>query len=106
MYDAQKRLVREVGTGPTGVQYTTSYTTWDAKGRPTSGTTVHPGGKNTLGITYNDVTRTQTMTSTSQGQGVNCGATFDVNGNTVATQCYGSVSSSKTTITATEKICR
>ena len=91
-YGAQKRLVREVGTGPTGVQSTTTYTTWDAKGRPTAGTTVRPGGKNNLTIAYNDTSRTQTTISASQGQAVNRTATFDVNGNTVATSCLGTLS--------------
>ena len=96
-YDAQKGLLREVGTGPTGVQYTTTYTSWDSKGRPTSGTTVHTGGKNNIALTYNDAARTQTMTGVSQGPSVNCSATFDVNGHSVSTSCYGSVSSSKRT---------
>jgi hypothetical protein len=105
-YDSQKRLVREVGTGPTGVQSTTTYTSWDGKGRPTSGASVHPGGKNNLTVTYNGATRTQTTTSASQGQAISCGITFDADGNTVSTSCLGSLSGSKTTITATEKICR
>jgi hypothetical protein len=63
--------------------------------------------KDTRGIptTYN-TSRTQTTTSASQGQAVNCTATFDVNGNAVASSCLGTLSGSKTTITANEKICR
>ena len=75
-------------------------------GVATAGTTVHPGGKNNLTIAYNDTSRTQKTTCASQSQAVNCTATFDVNGNTVAIACLGTLSGSKTTITATEKICR
>lgn len=105
-HDAQKRLVRDIGTGSTGVQYTTTYTTWDAKGRPTADTTVHSGGKNNLTIAYDDASRTQTTTSASQSQAVNCTATFDANGNTIATSCLVTLSGSKTTIAATETVCR
>jgi hypothetical protein len=106
-YDSQKRLIREVGTGPKGVQSTTTYSSWDAKGRPTLGTTVHPGGKNSLTITYNDSTRTQTTTTAGLlGQSLSCSVTFDANGNAIATSCLGAASGSKTTITATDKICR
>jgi hypothetical protein len=108
-YDRQKRLVQEVGTATASAKFTTTYTSWDKAGRPTAGRTVHPGVTNSLTITYNDATRTQTTTSTAGGLRISCDLTFDANGNPVSTTCVGSAassSSSTTRTTATERICR
>ena len=39
-YDGQNRLVQEVGTSTPGTTVTTTYTRWDAAGRPTAGRSV------------------------------------------------------------------
>ena len=39
-YDGQNRLVREVGTSTPGTTATTTYSEWDAAGRPTAGRSV------------------------------------------------------------------
>lgn len=115
-YDATGRLIREVGSSDpileqpvSSTKYTTTYTSWDNKGRPTAGTTAHPGGRTTTAIAYNDAARTQTTSSVTGGQGTVCQMTFDANGNAVASSCEvgrAVQTHSKTTITNTETICR
>jgi hypothetical protein len=115
-YDAKGRLIREVGTAdPTlkapasTTKYTTTYTSWDSKGRPTAATTAHPGGQTTTAIAYNDGARMQTTTSVTLGQRTVCQMTFDADGNAIATSCdvgRNAQTRSRTTITKTETICR
>ena len=115
-YDGKGRLVREVGSADailkrpvSTTKYTTTYTSWDSKGRPTAGTTAHPGGRTTTAIAYNDAARTQTTTSVTGGQRTVCQMTFDASGNAIATSCtVGGIAQtqSKTTINKTDTICR
>jgi hypothetical protein len=56
-YDAQKRLVRWDVNVPQPVSETT-YTGWDAQGRPTSGSVVSAGIDQPLTIAYDDAART------------------------------------------------
>ena len=115
-YDARGRLIREVGsadpirTQPVSTtKYTTTYSSWDSKGRPAAATTVHPGGRTATTIAYNDAARTQTTTSLTGGQRTVCQMTFDQDGNAIATSCNAggiSQTQSKTTINKTERICR
>jgi hypothetical protein len=108
-YDRQHRHVEEAGTASAGQKSTTTYTSWDAAGRPTAGRTVHPGVTTALAISYNDATRTQTTTSTGGGLRMTCSMQFDANGNQLSTRCLGSAASSSnatTRTTATERICR
>jgi hypothetical protein len=110
-YDAQHRLTREVATtqGSKSVA-TTTYTSWDAQGRPTAGKIDVSGGRgSTLSLGYDDATRIQTITSEAMGQRVTCEMGFDANGNSISHSCRGSgglMSNTKTTIGKTEKICR
>jgi YD repeat-containing protein len=90
-------------------KYTTTYTSWDSKGRPTVGTTAHPGGRTTTAIAYNDAGRTQTTTSATGGARTVCQMTFDADGNATATSCKvdgTAQTGSKTTIAKTDTICR
>ena len=110
-YDSQRRLTTEVATteGSKGVA-TTTYTNWDAQGRPTAGKVSVSGGRSsTLNLSYDDAKRLQTITSDAMGQRVTCEMGFDENGNTISHSCRGSgglMSSATTTIGKTEKICR
>ena len=110
-YDAQNRVAKEVATSlTTGSVATTSYTSWDAQGRPTAGTvvtTVGPGGAMTL--KYDDATRKMTTATENMGQRVSCELTFDANGNSIGSKCGGPAgpgSQTTTTVVKTEKICR
>jgi hypothetical protein len=116
-YDAKGRLIGEAGSSnPTLGQpastgtFTTTYTSWDSKGRPTAGTTAHPGGRTTTAIAYNDAARTQTTTSITGGAARTvCQMTFDQSGNAIATSCVVdgvARTQSKTTVAKTETICR
>ena len=100
-YDAQKRLVSVVSESrPSGQRSTTTYTAWDAAGRPTMASVVSAGPATTQAISYDDARRTQSMTS----GGVMCTQTFDENGNPSAGSCGGATVS--TTILTTQRICR
>ncbi len=110
-YDDLKRLIKEVSTTAQGSVYTTTYSSWDKDGRPTKGKTVYTKAPTTeVEITYNDATRTQITKAGAGSQWVTCDLVFDENGNPASTTCKspaGPVTSqSKTTTTATEKICR
>ena len=110
-YDAQQRLTTEVATtqGSKSVA-TTTYTSWDAQGRPTAGTINVSGSRgSTLSLSYDDAKRVQTITSDAGGQRVTCEMGFDANGNSISHSCRGSgglASTATTTIGKTEKICR
>ena len=110
-YDPQHRLTKEVATteGSKAVA-TTTYTSWDTQGRPTAGKITVSGSRgSTLSLSYDDATRVQTITSDAMGQRVTCEMGFDANGNSISHSCRGSgglMSSAKTTIGKTEKICK
>jgi len=101
-YDAQKRLVSIIAESrPSGQRSITTYTAWDAEGRPTAATIAAAGQATTLAIRYDNARRSQSMTS----NGVTCTQTFDQNGNPAVSSCEGG-SSASTTILATQRICR
>jgi hypothetical protein len=108
-YDQQNRLVKENGSAGNAATYTTTYTAWDEKGRPTEGKSVSGASTNTLDLSYDDAKRTLIITTDTAGQRMVCTQAFDVNGNPVSSTCRGtagSMNNSTTTTTATEKICR
>lgn len=101
-YDAQKRLVSVTAESrPSGQRSITTYTAWDAEGRPTAATIVAGGQATTQAIGYDNVRRSQSMTQ----NGVTCTQSFDQNGNPTVSSCDGG-SSASTTILATQRICR
>jgi hypothetical protein len=83
-YDARRRLVKDVGSDGPGREATTTYTAWDAAGRPTAGATVSKGSRGTLAIAYDNAARTMTTTISGGGGRVTCTMTFDANGNQTA----------------------
>ena len=88
---------------------TTTYTSWDAAGRPTAGTSVTKAGTNALTLIYNDAKRTLQTTTDPGGPRIVCDLAFDTHGNQATTACRSGTNppnESKTTTTATEKICR
>jgi YD repeat-containing protein len=100
-YDGQRRLTQL--SGPTG---TTTYTAWDASGRPTTGT--FPGGGSIANV-YNDAARTVTQTQTAPNTPNTVTImTFDANGaQTLVVATTGSVTSTTTfTNTATATVCK
>lgn len=105
-YDGQKRLVRIVGTSAAGTS-TTTYTAWDASGRPTAANDVGPGFNNSLSISYDNAARTRT--TSVLGLGLTTTETFDANGNPIRqVVTAGGAVSSTTDITplSTQQICR
>jgi hypothetical protein len=101
-YDAQKRLVSVIAESrPSGQRSITTYTAWDAEGRPTAATIVTGGQAITQVIRYDNARRSQSMTS----NGVTCTQAFDQNGNPALSSCDGG-STASTTILATQRICR
>jgi hypothetical protein len=113
-YDGQRRLTKESVKAPTAAgTYEITYTAWDAKGRPTAGSTVFAKAPRTsTGMVHNDATRTTTTTTGTGAIKITCDMVYDANGNPAATSCQtpggapGSMSRSKTETTGTEKICR
>jgi YD repeat-containing protein len=107
-FDSQGRLLKEVTTGsPT----TTTYTEWDAAGRPTRVRDTGPGFNNTRVVTYDDAQRTRTTKVIPEGQSqavITTIETFDADGNPVRQVASGGPSASATTITinSTERVCR
>jgi hypothetical protein len=110
-YDKEHRLMTELATtqGSKSVA-TTTYTSWDAQGRPTAGKISVSGSRGgTLRLSYDDAQRVQTITSEAAGQRVTCEMGFDANGNSISHSCRGSgglMSSTNITIGKTENICR
>ncbi len=100
-YDGQGRL-----TGSTLPGATTTYTAWDAAGRPTAGTSVLATNTNTLAISYSS--SAQTTQSTSNGQTTTCVLTYDANGNPTAQSCAAgnTVTTTVYTTTATTQVCK
>jgi hypothetical protein len=109
-HDERRRLTQEVASSRQGSGYTMTYTEWDASGRPTAGSTTFIKGPTTsLKVAYDDATRTVTTTTGAGNQWVTCDMVYDADGNASSTSCRspdGPSSASKTTTTATEKICR
>lgn len=101
-YDGQKRLVREDETGRDGSS-TTTYTAWDAAGRPTAGTRVAPSGTITLSLTHDEGARSTTITP-SPGAGP-CTYTHNENGVVTRIVC-ANVEVARTTISSTLSVCR
>ena len=99
-YDAQRRLT-QISNSAGGV---TTYTAWDASGRPTFGTS---SGASTS-IVYDDAARTATSTQVGSS-GTSVGTlTFDANGNQVRNVVVqnGVTSTTTFTITATAQVCK
>ena len=84
---------------PSGATSLTTYTAWDSSDRPTAGSVVSGGQPSTIAFSYNNGTRTQTITQA----GVSCTQTFDQNGNPASAACAGTTSTS--TILTTQQIC-
>ena len=98
-YDAERRVVSITAESrPSGQRTVTTYTSWDAAGRPTMGSAVP--GRAVQTFSYDDGRRTQTMSSA----GVTCTQTFDENGNPSVGTCPGSVAT--TTVLTTLRVCR
>ena len=107
-YDSQGRLLKEVTTGSTA---TTTYTEWDAAGRPTRMQDIGPGFNNTRVVSYDDAQRTRTTRVIPQGQSqavITTVETFNADGNPVRQVASGGPSASTTTITinTSERVCR
>jgi len=107
-YDSQGRLLKEVTSGSPA---TTTYTEWDAAGRPTRVKDVGPGFNNTRVVSYDDGQRTRTTRVIPEGQAqavVTTVETFNADGNPVRQAATGGPSTSTTTITVntTERVCR
>jgi YD repeat-containing protein len=105
-YDAQGRLVRSVGRSATGATSTTTFTAWDAAGRPTLARDAGAGFDNIRRISYDDAARTRT---TVVGNGlVTTVETFDANGNPTSQTAAGGPSRSTTVIAiaSTQRVCK
>jgi len=85
---------------PSGPTSTTTFTAWDSSDRPIAATTVTGQGSSQQLFTYDNATRTQTMTQS----GVTCSQAFDLNGNPTVGTCPGQTST--TTVLTTQQICR
>lgn len=107
-YDAQRRVVRTTGVSAAvpPVTTVTTYTTWDASGRPTTAREVGPNFDNTRIITYDDAQRTRT--NTVNGTPVVTVETFDADGNILRQVATGgsAVSTTVFTTTATASVCK
>jgi len=100
-YDARRRPTGLTAVQQPGAQTsTTVYTSWDAAGRPTAATITAGRQGGSQVFSYNDGTRTQSMTS----GGMTCTQTFDENGNPAVSRCAGSTAT--TTVLTTQQICR
>lgn len=100
-HDGRKRLTTIAAVSqPGGQTSTTTYTAWDAAGRPTAGTLASGRQSTAQTMRYDDSTRTQTISTNGQM----CTQTFDENGNPAAGACGGSTAT--TTVLTTQQICR
>jgi YD repeat-containing protein len=107
-YDSQGRLIKEVTAGSPA---TTTYTEWDAAGRPTRVKDVGPGFNNTRVVSYDDMQRTRTTKVIPEGRSdvvVTTVETFDADGNPIRQVASGGPSTSTTTIAInnTQRVCR
>jgi YD repeat-containing protein len=100
-YDDQGRLT---GTDLVDLGYVTTYTSWDANGRPLTGS----AGGNTVAYSFDDAQRTQTTVATSNGQALTCVLSYDVNGNPTSQTCSagGEAVTTTYTTTATTQVCK
>jgi hypothetical protein len=100
-YDERKRLISMTAESrPSRQRSTTTYTAWDAAGRPTMATVLSGRQTTTMTTRYDDVRRSQSMTT----NGTTCTQTFDVNGNPAVATCPGSTAT--TTVLTTRQICK
>ncbi len=106
-FDANRRIVKTVNTSTSG-DSTTSYTAWDAAGRPTGATDVGKGFNNTRTISYDDAARTKT--TVVNGGPLRTVETFDADGIQIETLATsgGAAVASKTaiTVTASQRLCK
>jgi hypothetical protein len=110
-FDGQKRLTGYTNTGtvisptesPLGSS-SFSFLTWDAQGRPTSGSSTDMPGGSTITQVYDDVARTVTATD----RFATTVERFDANGNAVGatTSSDGGVTERVTTVHATQRVCK
>jgi hypothetical protein len=103
MYDGQRRITGTTATDPKGRTTNTTYSAWDAAGRPTVGRSVVVGGA-TSNFTHAYDSRARTQTSTASG--VVCTTTFDSNGINVSGTCAGGSSTTTFTTISTLQVCR
>jgi hypothetical protein len=100
-YDAGKRLISLLAESrPSGQRSTTTYTAWDAAGRPTMGSVLAGRQSSPISMSYDSARRSQSMTSS----GTTCTQTFDINGNPAVGTCPGSTAT--TTVLTTQRICK
>jgi hypothetical protein len=85
---------------PGGQTSRTTYSAWDAAGRPTAGTVVAGRDATAQSFRYDDAARTQTITASGQ----TCTQTFDENGNPALGRCGGGIAT--TTVLTTQQVCR
>ena len=106
-FDGNRRMIKTVNTSASG-DSTTTYTSWDAAGRPTAAADVGKGFSNTRAISYDDVARTRT--TIVNGGPLRTVETFDADGNQIEalTISGGSTLASKTAIavSASQRVCR
>ncbi len=99
-FDGQKRLVSRAATSPVGT-ITTTFSGWDASGRPTVATTSVLGVSSTESYAYDNAARTKTITAAGRAA---CTETYDASGVVVASSCEGSTTT--ITILATQQVCK
>jgi hypothetical protein len=106
-FDGSRRMTKTVNTSANG-DSTTTYTAWDASGRPTAAADVGKGFSNTRAISYDDVARTRT--TVVNGGPLRTVETFDADGNQIEalTASGGSSFTSKTAISvsASQRVCK
>jgi hypothetical protein len=81
-FDANRRITKTVSMSPAG-DSTTTYSAWDAAGRPTRAADVGKGFSNVRDITYDDAARTKT--TVVNGGPLRTVETFDNDGNQIET---------------------
>jgi hypothetical protein len=106
-FDTSRRITRTVNESAMGTS-TTTYSDWDAAGRPTRASDVGRGFSNTRSISYDDAARTRT-TIVNGGQ-LRTMETFDADGNQIAatTTAAGATVATKTdvTVAASQRLCK
>ena len=106
-FDANRRITRTLNSS-SGSESTTTYTAWDAAGRPTEAHDVGKGFSNRRSIGYDDVAKTRT--TIVNGGPLRTVETFDANGNQIetVTTSGGMAVASKTAITigSSQRICK
>jgi YD repeat-containing protein len=101
-YDEQGRLRSE-----SSEQVKTTYTAWDAAGRPTEGEARSARSSVEYRMVYGPSSMTMT-TTTPQGSVV-CTKTFDATGTEISNECKGTASTGSklvTTVTGTARVCK